>query len=116
MIPFLRGTLHWGRLDRRRPVLIVSSDRFNARSDYLTVIPGSTRLRPLVTHIKLAAGEGGVEKPTMLLCEHIQELRKSDVDPEPLGVVLPRDRMLEVEAAVLLYLDIAPHQDPKQVS
>lgn len=107
MIPFLRGTLHWGHLDKRRPVLIVSSDRFNSRSDYLTVVPGSARLRPLITHVKLSTGDGGVDKPTMLLCEHIQELRKSDVDPEALGTVLSADHMAQVEAAVLLYLDIA---------
>lgn len=112
MTPYLRGTIHWGNLDKRRPVLVVSSDRFNARSDYLTVIPGSTRQRPMVTHVKLVAGEGGLERPTMLLCEHIQELRRSDVDPTALGAALSRGRMQEVESAVLLYLDISPRDAP----
>jgi mRNA-degrading endonuclease toxin of MazEF toxin-antitoxin module len=102
-----RGFLHWGSLDKRRPLLVVSSDKFNARSEYVTVVPGSTRLRPLITHVELRRGEGGVEKPTMLLCEHVQELHQSDVDLVPLGPPLSEQRMREVEAAMLLYLDIA---------
>jgi mRNA-degrading endonuclease toxin of MazEF toxin-antitoxin module len=101
-----RGFLHWGSLDKRRPLLVVSSDKFNSRSEYVTVVPGSTRLRPLITHVELRRGEGGVEKITMLLCEHVQELHQSDVDPLPLGSPLPSQRMREVEAAILLYLDI----------
>jgi mRNA-degrading endonuclease toxin of MazEF toxin-antitoxin module len=101
-----RGFLYWGRLDKRRLVLVLSSDRFNQRSDYTTVVPGSTRLHPLVTHVKLANGEGGIDRPTMLLCEHIQELPQSDLEPTPLGSALSGARMREVEAAVLLYLGI----------
>jgi mRNA-degrading endonuclease toxin of MazEF toxin-antitoxin module len=101
-----RGRLYWARLDKRRPVLVVSSDRFNSRSEYVTVIPGSTRLRPLVTHVKLSPGEGGIDKPTMLLCEHIQELHRSDLDPDPLGSAISPARMRAVEAAVLFYLGI----------
>jgi mRNA-degrading endonuclease toxin of MazEF toxin-antitoxin module len=102
-----RGRLYWGRLDKRRPVLVVSSDKFNARSGYVTVVPGSTRLRPLVTHVEIRRGEGGVGELTMLLCEHVQELHRSDLDPAPIGPPLSGARMRQVEAALLLYLDIA---------
>jgi mRNA-degrading endonuclease toxin of MazEF toxin-antitoxin module len=101
-----RGFVYWARLDKRRPVLIVSADRFNSRSSYVTVIPGSTRLRPLVTHIRLKRGEAGLSRPTMLLCEHVQELRASDVETAPLGGPLSRARLDEVEQAIMLYLDI----------
>jgi mRNA-degrading endonuclease toxin of MazEF toxin-antitoxin module len=103
---FLRGTLYWAHLDKRRPVLVISSDRFNTRSSYVTVIPGSSRLRPLVTHVKLARGEGGITRPTMMLCEHIQELHKSDVNPVPIGPPLSQSRLQEMEEAVRLYLDL----------
>jgi mRNA-degrading endonuclease toxin of MazEF toxin-antitoxin module len=106
MIGLRRGFLYWARLDKRRPVLIVSANRFNARSSYATVVPGSTRLRPLVTHVRLAVGEGGVERPTMLLCEHVQELHVSDVDPNPLGASLVRARLREVTDAIRFYLDL----------
>jgi mRNA-degrading endonuclease toxin of MazEF toxin-antitoxin module len=103
---FLRGFVYWVRLDERRPALIVSSDRFNSRSDYVTVVPGSTRLRPLITHVKLAEGEAGVDRATMLLCEHLQELHKTDLEQDPIGPRLSSARMREVEAAILFYLDV----------
>jgi mRNA-degrading endonuclease toxin of MazEF toxin-antitoxin module len=102
----VRGFLYSGKLDKRRPVLVISSDRFNLRSDYATVVPGSTRLRPLITHVKLAPGEGGIDRPTMLLCEHVQELHQSDLDLKPMGPALSEHRMREVEAAIMLYLGI----------
>jgi mRNA-degrading endonuclease toxin of MazEF toxin-antitoxin module len=101
-----RGCLYWGALDKRRPVLVVSSDSFNARSGYVTVIPGTTRLRPLVTHVPLRRGEGGVDHTTMLLGEHVQELHAQDLAPEPLGPPLTRERMQEVEAALRFYLGL----------
>ena len=102
-----RGRLYWGRLDKLRPVLVVSSDKFNTRSGYVTVVPGSTRVRPLVTHVELRRGEGGVAEATMLLCEHVQELHQSDLDPTPMGPGLSLSRMRQVETALLVYLDIA---------
>jgi mRNA-degrading endonuclease toxin of MazEF toxin-antitoxin module len=102
----VRGFVYWARLDKRRPVLVVSSDRFNLRSAYATVVPGSTRLRPLITHVKLTEGEGGIDRPTMLLCEHVQELHQSDLDSNPMGPPLADRRMREVEAAILFYFGI----------
>ena len=32
-----RGRLYWGRLDKRRPVLVVSSDKFNTLLLYLDI-------------------------------------------------------------------------------
>jgi mRNA-degrading endonuclease toxin of MazEF toxin-antitoxin module len=102
----LRGSLYWARLDKRRPVLIISSDRFNARSTYVTVVPVSTRLRPLITHVKLARGEGGLDRPSMLLCEHLQELHIADLDPSPMGPPLAFERIREVQSALRLYLEL----------
>jgi len=106
MSEFRRGTLYWGRLDKRRPLLVVSTAPFNARADYLTVVPATSRLRPMATHVRLAAGEGGVRGPTMLLCEHVQPVRKADVEPEAIGPVLARARMREVESALALLLGL----------
>ena len=53
--------------------------------------------------MELRPNEGGVEKTTTLLCEHVQELRRSDVDPAPIGPPLSGERMRQVEAAILLY-------------
>ncbi|HEY3233288.1 MAG TPA: type II toxin-antitoxin system PemK/MazF family toxin [Polyangiaceae bacterium] len=111
MSTFRRGVLYWADLDKRRPVLIVSSDRFNLRSSYVTVVPGSTRLRPLVTHVRLAANDGGLTRPTMLLCEHVQELHQADIGSDPIGPPLAARRMAEVESALRLYLDLEDSED-----
>jgi mRNA-degrading endonuclease toxin of MazEF toxin-antitoxin module len=101
-----RGCLYWGSLDKRRPLLVVSSDLFNARSGYVTVVPGSTRMRPLVTHVRLARGEGGLNKPTMLLCEHVQPVPIAEIEATPIGPPLGRERMVQVEAGLLVLLGI----------
>ncbi|HKA89732.1 MAG TPA: type II toxin-antitoxin system PemK/MazF family toxin [Haliangiales bacterium] len=101
-----RGCLYWGQLDKRRPLLVVSSDLLNLRSSYVTVVPGSTRLRPLVTHVRLARGEGGLERPTMILCEHIHTLPAAEVEDAPIGPPLRPDRLRQIEAALLVVLGI----------
>jgi hypothetical protein len=60
--------------------------------------------------VKLAPGEGGIDRPTMLVCEHIQEIHQSDLDARPMGPALSRQRMRVVEAAMMFYLgiDVAP--------
>lgn len=106
-----RGVLYWARLDKRRAVLVVSSDRFNLRSSYVTVVPGSTRLRPMVTHVELRSGEGGVGRATMLLSEHVQELHVSDMEADPIGPPIPVARLRQVEAALRLYLDLGAESE-----
>ncbi len=106
MTEYRRGSLYWGNLDKRRLLLVVSSDLFNTRADWVTVVPGSSRLRPLVTHVRLARGEGGVDRPTMLLCEHVQTIPKTDVEPQPIGRPLGQPRMRDVEAALLVLFAI----------
>lgn len=101
-----RGHLYWANLDKRRPVLVVSSDRFNLRSSYVTIVPGSTRLRPLVTHVRLTIGQGGVTRPTMLLCEHVHTIRHEEVLGDALGPALPADVMRSVSAALRFYLEL----------
>ena len=66
-----------------------------------------TCTRAAVTHVELRPNEGGVEKTAVLLCEHVQELHRSDVDPAPIGPQLSGERMRQVEAAIPLYLGIA---------
>ena len=55
-----RGYVYWARLDRRRPVLVISPDDRNERTSAVLVIPCSTRLRDAPTHVRLRAREGGV--------------------------------------------------------
>jgi mRNA-degrading endonuclease toxin of MazEF toxin-antitoxin module len=101
-----RGHLYWARLDKRRPVLVLSVDARNERANDLIVVPCSTNLREAPTHVRLRRAEGGVPEVCTLKCEQIVTLSKDDVDATPLGPPLAPARMFEVERAVLRSIGI----------
>ena len=96
-----RGHLYWARLDKRRPVLVLSVNARNERASDLIVVPCSTTLREAPTHVRLGRGEGGAPRACMLKCEQITTLPKEDVDVAPLGSALTAARLVEIERAVL---------------
>ncbi len=100
------GRLHWAEMDKRRPVLILSPESRNERATDLIVVPCSTVLREGPWHVRLARGEGGLARPSVLLCEQITTMVKQRVEPKPLGSPLTAMRMAEVERAVLLAIGI----------
>jgi mRNA-degrading endonuclease toxin of MazEF toxin-antitoxin module len=93
-------------MDKRRPVLILSPESRNERGSDLIVVPCSSVLRGGPWHVTLSRGEGGLARPSVLLCEQITTLAKRRVDPEPLGGPLSESRMNEVEQSVLLAIGI----------
>jgi mRNA-degrading endonuclease toxin of MazEF toxin-antitoxin module len=102
-----RGYVYWARLDKRRPVLVISPDYRNEYASDVLVIPCSTRLRDAPTHVRLRAREGGVAEASVLKCEQITTLRRDDVEGEPLGRALSAARLAEVEAGVLRAIGVA---------
>lgn len=96
-----RGQLYWARLDKRRPVLVVSIDARNARASDVIVVPCSTTLREAPTHVLLARGEGGLSRSCVLKCEQVTTLPQGDVTEPPIGNPLGPHRMREVERAIL---------------
>jgi mRNA interferase MazF len=96
-----RGYVYLARLDKLRPVLVISPDVRNELASDVIVIPCSTRLSDAPTHVRLRRGEGGVSEASVLKCEQITTLRKDDVRRQPLGGPVPPKRVLEVERAVL---------------
>jgi mRNA-degrading endonuclease toxin of MazEF toxin-antitoxin module len=96
-----RGYIYLGRLDKLRPVLVISPDVRNDLASDVIVIPCTTRLSTAPTHVRLRRGEGGVSNASVLKCEQITTLHKDDVRRQSLGGALPPRRVLEVERAVL---------------
>ena len=96
-----RGHLYWAEMDKRRPVLVISTDSRNERANDVVVIPCSTAMRPAPTHVFVARGEGGVLENSVLKCEQITTLRRHEVDPVALGPALGPGRIREVERGVL---------------
>lgn len=96
-----RGRLYWGRLDKWRPVLVLSADVRNERAHDVIVVPCSTTLLEAPTHVALRKGEGGAPAASMLKCEQVTTLHKSDVRATPLGGAIPVKKLAAVERAVL---------------
>ena len=102
----MRGHLYWARLDKRRPVLVLSIDARNERANDLIVVPCSTTMREAPTHVRLRRGEGDVPEPCMLECEPITTRPRIDVEGTPLGLPLTPVRLAEVERALLRAIGI----------
>jgi mRNA-degrading endonuclease toxin of MazEF toxin-antitoxin module len=96
-----RGRLYWARLDKRRPVLVLSPDVRNERASDVIVVPCSTRLRDGPTHVRLRRGEGGLSTRSVLKCEQITTLPRELLGPRPIGGPLSPGRLASVEQAVL---------------
>ncbi len=96
-----RGRIYWAKLDKRRPVLVVSPDYRNEHSFSAIVIPVSSALSIAPTHVRLRKGEGGIRKASVAKCENIMTLRKLDIDSKSLGSALNAKKMLLVEHAIL---------------
>ena len=101
-----RGYIYYAQLDKRRPVLVISSDIRNTYASDLLVIPCSTVLSGAPTHVRLRRGEGGLRATSVLKCEQITTLPQSDLDHAQLGGPLSRARLHEVEACVMRAIGI----------
>ncbi|MBE5815654.1 MAG: type II toxin-antitoxin system PemK/MazF family toxin [Clostridiales bacterium] len=109
-----RGDIYMARLDPvigseqggRRPVLIVQNDRGNRYSPTVIVVPltGSEKKGRLPTHVLLPGGEGGVQKPSVVLCEQVRTLEKTRLT-RYMGS-LSQEKLKEVEAALSVSLDM----------
>ena len=87
-------------------MLVVSVDARNERANDVIVVPCSTTMREAPTHVRLARGEGGLPRDSVLKCEQITTLKIQDVDPVPLGPAVGNARMAEVERGVLRAIGI----------
>ncbi|HEY7154550.1 MAG TPA: type II toxin-antitoxin system PemK/MazF family toxin [Gemmataceae bacterium] len=57
-----------------RPVVVVQTDRANARSPHTIILPFTTRIRQrlLPSHVFVPAGEGGLTQDSVALAEQIR--------------------------------------------
>lgn len=62
----------------QRPALILSADAFNASpADLVTVLPVTSRQRPLPSRVALVPPEGGVRLPSWVICEQVRTVSKA---------------------------------------
>ncbi len=112
-----RGEVWWADLAPRagseqrgrRPVVVVSSDAFNAVAAWrsVVVVPLTTSERLLrvgPSAIAIPAGAAQLPAASVALCHQITTLDRSNL-VEPVGV-LPADLLRDVERAVVAALDL----------
>lgn len=59
----------------RRPVLVVSQDPFNSVPHELRfIVPVTFRIRGVPAHIWLPAGEGGLAKDSVAMCDQLRSV------------------------------------------
>ncbi len=83
-----------------RPALIVSVDVRNRLAGDITVVPLSTNLRPLPTHVLVPAGAGGLRHDSMAKCEQIATLDKRFLARGPFARRIPGVLLDEVVRAI----------------
>ena len=86
-----------------RPVLVISSDRFNAMRNRLCIVVALTRTdRNLRIHVRIQPPEGGLDGPSVVQCEQVRAIsydrlrhRRGAVRPTTLRLVADRLRDLQ---------------------
>ena len=59
----------------RRPVLVVSEDLFNrGLAGLVIVLPMTTSLRGIPSHVLIAPPEAGIKNPSAILCEAVRSV------------------------------------------
>lgn len=86
----------------RWPVLVVSEDLFNSGPAGLAIVlPITSTLRDVPTHVRVAPPEGGVKGTSAVLCEAVRSIsgerliaRWGRVGPETMAAIEDRLRIL----------------------
>jgi len=109
-----RGEVYIAQLDPvvgseqggRRPVIIIQNDRGNLHAPTVIAVPltASTRKPPLPTHAAIPAGDGGLSRPSIALCEQVRTLEKARLGRRLGAVSQPTLRAIEHAVGVSLDL------------
>lgn len=90
-----------------RPVVVVSRDAINRSSPVVVVVPLTGREnknRILPSHVELRAGEGGLDKDSVALCEQVRAISVARLKKN-IGH-LPNDKVAKINAALKIALDL----------
>jgi mRNA interferase MazF len=87
-------------LQTPRPALVVSMDVRNRLAGDVLIVPLSTQLRPLPTHVLIPAGAGGQHRDSMAKCEHITTLDKRFLVRGPFGGPVSDPLLAQVVRAI----------------
>ena len=93
-----------------RPVLIIQNDLGNRFSPTVIILPLTSKVNkaPLRTHVPLLPPQGGIRRPSIILCEQVRTIEKSRL-LRPLGI-LSREKMALVEKALAAAVGVEEEQ------
>ncbi|HEV2716032.1 MAG TPA: type II toxin-antitoxin system PemK/MazF family toxin [Terriglobales bacterium] len=101
-----RGEVCHVQLDKDRPALVISSDVLNRHSLDVCIVPiTSVEHRRFALRILLAAGEGGLHRPSWVKCDQVTTIERRELKYPPLGR-LSSATLAKIEAAIKLALDL----------
>jgi mRNA interferase MazF len=106
--PPRRGEVWWVRVDKRRPAIVVQTDKIHdTRVGSFLVIPLTSRLHlvGLPGNVRLSRAETRLPKASVANVYDLQKVLRPDFE-QCLGA-LPRSRMEEVAAGLRLVLDLS---------
>ena len=91
---------------RVRPVLIISNNILNhGPSDLLTIVPLTTKARPLRAFLRIDPPEGGLSQTSYIICDQVRTITKERIGRR-FGGISPRN-LSEVERRLKFLLDLS---------
>ena len=101
-----RGEIYFARLDKLRPVLVISADSLNRHALDVCVVPITTvERRAFTLRVPIRAGDGGRHADSWAKCDQVTTLEKGYLQYPPLGVVSDR-ALTALEESIKLALGI----------
>lgn len=90
-----------------RPVVVIQNDTGNLHAPTVIVVPltGSAQKPDLPTHVRISAGQAGLWRDSIALCEQLRTLEKTRLGRR-LGALEPQS-LSALDSALRISLDIA---------
>ncbi len=83
-----RGEIYLARLDKLRPVLVLSVNALNRHALDVCLVPVTTvERKPFTLRVPIRAGDGGLDRPSWAKCDQVTTLEKRLLQYPPLGVI-----------------------------
>ena len=93
--------LHLARLDKQRPVVVLTRELIRPRLTNVTVAPITSTVRGLSTEV-LVGPQNGLDHPSAISCDNVQTIPKAQLG-RLIGYLLPEQEALLAEAIVLAF-------------
>lgn len=97
--------IHLARLEKTRPVVILTRERIRPHIHRVTVAPITTTIRGLRTEVEVGL-HNGLERNSVITCDNIVTMPRSDLG-RMLGYLLP-DQEQALARAIMAAFDLEP--------